>query len=427
MNEYEVEFRKDIFNPVYYPFLDDQTRTQIFFGGASSGKSIFTIGQRVLYDLLKGGRNYLCCRNTARTVRASVFNELTKAISKYSLNELFKINRSDKEITCINGYQILTTGLDDVEKVKSTTPAKGVLTDILVEEATECAEADVGQLALRLRGESHGIKKRITLVFNPILKSHWIYKKYFKGWTDDKNIYRDDNLVILKTTYKDNDFLEQDDINALESETDEYRYNVYTLGKWGVLGGIVFSNWSVKDLLNDPIYKTFDIFHNGLDFGFTNDPTAFNRMYYHRATKHLYIIGEWHAKGVTNDEIAIPLQPILNGDSVTCDSAEPKSIVELNNYGLNAIGARKGKDSITHGIQWLQQQTITIDRSCQHTINEFEQYHWQKDKYGDDTGKPIDKYNHHIDAIRYGCEELMLQGETEVELIGETASSMADW
>jgi len=427
MTEYEIEFKKDIFNSVYYPFLDDQTRIQIFFGGASSGKSIFTIGQRVLYDLLQGGRNYLCCRNTARTIRVSIFNELTKAITKYNLSSLFKINRSDMSVTCVNGYQALTTGLDDVEKVKSTTPEKGVLTDILIEEATEITQNDYKQLKLRLRGESGGLNKRITFVFNPIFKSHWIYKLFFQGWIDGKNIYRKNDLAILKTTYKDNNFLEPDDIKSLEDETDDYTYQVYTLGNWGVLGGIIFTNWIVKDLINDPIFKTFDIFHNGLDFGYSNDPTAYNRMYYHAASKHLYIINEWHETGVTNDKIAEALKPLLDGDTVVCDSAEPKSIAELNNYGISATGARKGKDSVIHGIQWLQQQKIVIDRQCQNTINEFEQYHWLKDKNGEDTNKPIDKYNHHIDGIRYACEELMLASETEVELIGETAVSLADW
>lgn len=408
--DYEIEFKKDIFNPVYYPFLDDQTRTQIFFGGASAGKSIFAIGQRVVYDLLNGGRNYLCCRNTANTIRGSIFNELTKHITRYGLNALFKINKSDKIITCANGYQALTTGLDDVEKVKSITPEKGVVTDILIEEATECSQDDVGMLSKRLRGLTGGLKKRITLLFNPILKSHWIYKKYFGNWIDGKNLYRDKKLVILKTTYKDNKFLEEDDIEELEGEKDEYKYKVYTLGEWGILGGVIFTNWTVADILNSPKYKTFDTFRNGLDFGYSNDPSAFNRMYYHRASRTLYIVGEWHKKGCTNDQIAAALRPIIGDEELVCDSSEPKSIAELNDHGINAIGAIKGKDSVNHGIQWLQQQTIIIDRTCQYTKNEFEQYHYTKDRFGEVTNKPVDKDNHHIDDIRYAMEEYSLGG-----------------
>jgi len=409
MTDYEIEFKKDIFNEVYYPFLDDQTRTQIFFGGASAGKSIFAIGQRVIYDLLNGGRNYLCCRNTAKTIRGSIFNELNKSITKYGLSALFKSNKSDKIITCVNGYQALTTGLDDVEKVKSITPEKGIITDILVEEATETVEDDVDQLEIRLRGESGGLKKRVTLLFNPILKSHWIYKKYFNNWINGKNLYRDKNLVILKTTYNDNAFLEPDDIERLEGIEDEYKRQVYTLGNWGVLGGVIFTNWRVEDILNNPIYKTFDIFRNGLDFGFVH-PTAFNRMYYHRDTKKLYIFKEWHGKGVLINGVAKAIQPIIGSENVICDSARPDCIAELNDYGISAIGAIKGKDSILHGIQWLQQQEIIIDRTCQYTKNEFEQYHWKKDRFGETMQEPLDKDNHHIDNIRYAMEEYSLGG-----------------
>lgn len=126
-------------------------------------------------------------------------------------------------------------GLDDVQKIKSITPKKGVITDIWIEEATECDENDIKELTKRLRGITKGIKKRITLTFNPILRSHWIFKKYFGNFGDDDKEYRDENLLIQKTTYKDNRFLEQDDIDDLEDETDEYFYQVYTLGNWGVL------------------------------------------------------------------------------------------------------------------------------------------------------------------------------------------------
>jgi phage terminase large subunit len=122
---------KRIFNKSYRKFLNDQTRTQIYFGGSSSGKSYF-LAQRTILDVLKGGRNYLICRAVAATIKKSVFNEVQKAIINFKLSKLFIINQSDMTITCINGYQILFAGLDDVEKIKSITPKKGVITDIWV-------------------------------------------------------------------------------------------------------------------------------------------------------------------------------------------------------------------------------------------------------------------------------------------------------
>jgi len=391
-------------NEVYLPFLKDDTRIQIFFGGSSSGKSYF-LAQRTVLDVLEGQRNYLVVRNVLRTVRKSVFNEIVKAINTMELTPYFHINNSELVITCkLNQKQILFAGLDDPEKIKSTTPADGPLTDIWVEEATECSYEAVKQLRKRLRGRSL-VKKRITLSFNPILKSHWIYREFFKGWDDSKRFYRDPELIILKTTYKDNDFLEPDDIAELENETDPYFYRVYTLGEWGVLGNVIFQNWETRDL--SEIRQTFDRFNNGLDFGFADDPAALAHMHYDRKTKTLYILDELYQRGLTNDMLAEEVKKIVGDQIVVCDSSEPKSIRELQRYGVRAVPAKKGPDSVRFGINWLKQQKIIVDVRCQNTINELQLYRWKEDKDGNALPEPVDRDNHLIDAIRYGCEEYM--------------------
>lgn len=392
-------------NQVYKPFLLDETRTQIFFGGSSSGKSYF-LAQRTVLDVLRGDRNYLVFRNVLNTVKKSVFNEITKTIHNMGLSSFFNINKSNMVITCsLNNKQILFGGLDDPEKIKSITPIDGVITDIWLEEATEAKYEAVKQLYKRLRGRSK-VKKRLILSFNPILKSHWIYKEYFGGWQDDKNFYRDsDNLLILKTTYKDNDFLEEDDIKELENETDRYYYEVYTLGNWGTLGNVIFKNWEVKDL--SEIRETFDRFNNGLDFGFADDPAAMIHMHYDRKKKILYILDELYERELTNDLLADKIKRMIGNQYVTCDSSEPKSIRELINHGVRAIPAKKGRDSVNHGINWLRQQKIIIDVHCQNTRNEFATYRWKEDKDGNVLPVPVDRDNHAIDAIRYGLEEHM--------------------
>ncbi len=408
MQKIDLKLSRKIFNAVYLPYLEDATRTQIFFGGASAGKSVFVVGQRPVYDMLRGGRNYLMVRNVARTSRQSTFNEVRKIITAWKVEPYFKINKSEMVITCANGYQILFAGLDDVEKLKSVTPERGVLTDIVVEEATETAESDVKQLEKRLRGKSK-VKKRLVLVFNPILRSHWIHSSYFSGKFYPGDVsYRDEELSILKTTYKDNlRFLEQDDVDALENETDNYFHSVYTLGEWGVLGGVIFTNWKVQDLADRIPY--FDNTRNGLDFGYASDPAAYNRMHYEKKRKRLYVFAEVHEHGLTNPQLADEIRPFVGRERLVCDSAEPKSIQELRNCGLNAVGARKGKDSINFGIQWLKQHEIIIDKRCQETVNEFQMYQWKKTRSGEDTGVPIDKFNHHIDDIRYAMEDDMGQ------------------
>lgn len=401
--EVNLNLSRELFNPSYLPYLDDDTRTQIFFGGASAGKSIFAIGQRPVYDILRGGRNYLILRNVARTSRQSTFNEVRKIITKWKVNDYFKINKSDMVITCVNGFQIIFLGIDDVEKIKSITPEQGVITDILIEEATETAENDVRQLEKRLRGRAN-VKKRLTLVFNPILRTHWIHQRYFKNkFYDGDKVYNDDNLSIMKSTYKNNlKFLEDDDIKALENETNEYFYQVYTLGMWGVLGDAIFTNWKAENLKEK--IPHFDNIRNGLDFGYSADPAAYNRIHYDKKKKLIYIFNEIHEYGLTNPQLANKLKPVIERERIVCDSAEPKSIQELKDNGINAVGAVKGKDSINFGIQWLQQHQILIDKSCQETVNEFQMYQWKKTKTGEKMNIPIDRCNHHIDDIRYALE-----------------------
>ena len=405
----EIEFHTSVLNKVYKPLLEDVTPTQILYGGSSSGKSVFAVGQRPVYDLLKGGRNYLICRQVGRTIRGSVSQEIKKVISDWGVESRFDINKTDGTITCSNGYQIIFSGLDDVEKLKSITPAKGVITDIVVEEATETEQGSIKQLEKRLRGGSDEVVKRITLLFNPIMQGHWIYQTYFSGISlaDNQKLFRNDELLILKTTYKDNRFLTKQDIKRLENEKDSYYYQVYTLGNWGILGNVIFTNWRVEDL-SDRLDQ-FTNHRNGLDFGFSDAPAAIWISHYDRNNKTIYVYDEFEERGLTNDLLAIEIKNKIGTDYIVCDSAEPKSIQELRNHGANAIGAKKGKDSINFGIQWLQQQTIVIDTKCVNTKNEISTYHWKQDKDGNAMRIPCDKNDHLIDAARYAHEEDSLE------------------
>jgi phage terminase large subunit len=397
-----LEISPKVFNPVYLPYLEDNTPTQIFFGGSSSGKSYF-LAQRCVLDVAKGGRNYLITRKVADTVKRSVFNEVKKAITFFQLGAYFKINESDMIMTCQNGYQILFAGLSDAEKIKSITPAMGVITDIWEEEATEDDYDDHKQLDKRLRGATlPGIVKRHIKSFNPILQTHWIYSEFFGGWTDDSKELKQPRLSILKTTYKDNNFLTDDDRERLESEKDPYYRDVYLFGNWGILGGVIFKNWKVQDLTE--IRKSFDRFNNGQDFGFAEDPAASVVTHYDRRNRRLYVLDEIYERGMLNDRLARELKPLIGNDDIVCDSADPKSIHELVVRGIRARPARKGKDSVRFGIQWLQQQEIIIDVKCVNAKREFSSYKWRENKDGDVMPEPEDRNNHIIDAIRYANE-----------------------
>lgn len=387
-------------NDAYIPYLNAQQYTQIFFGGSSSGKSFF-LAQRVVKENLEG-TNWLIARNIAKTLRHSTFNEIIKAIGNYGLLGSYTINKTDMSITCnLNGKQILFAGLEDTEKLKSITPAKGILEAVWIEEATETSYAAYKQLTKRLRGVSNKGKK-IILSFNPILKTHWIHREFFGMWDDTKNIYKDDKLLILKTTYKDNLFLTADDIRNLENETDKYYYEVYTLGNWGVLGNVIFTNWHTEDLSSQ--IPSFDNIYNGLDFGFSLDPNALVRVHVDMKRKKLYVFDEMYKAGMHDDELAEELHSRLSGQFVTCDSAEPKSIDDLNRRGIRAVPAVKGPDSINYGIRFLQGFEIIVDIRCQNFINEIQEYHWLEDNYGNVLRKPAGGNDHLLDALRYGTE-----------------------
>lgn len=394
----------DLFAPVYYPHLQNTARTQIFYGGSSSGKSVFK-AQQAVYDTLRGGRNWLVCRKIGKDSRHSTFVEVNKVIDSWGVANRFKVNRTDLTITCDNGYQILFKGLDDLEKIKSIVASKGAITDIWVEEATQTESDDIRQLLRRQRGGDTSIRHRLHLTFNPILQSSWIYTDYFApvAWDNDQTEHNSDGLTIIKTTYKDNPFLGQDEIDILENETQPYWRDVYTLGNWGILGDVIFTNWEVRDLSD--MVNQFTNRRAGLDFGFSSDPAALAVAHYDKARKTIYVFGELYERGLTNDILAQEVKTLIGEDYVTCDSAEPKSITELQRYGVNALPASKGRDSILHGVQWLQQQTIIIDRACINTRNELQQYQWKKDKDGNALRQPVDKNNHIIDALRYAFEQ----------------------
>lgn len=242
MNNIKVKIPSKAFNKKYIKYLNNDKRYLILYGGAGSGKSYFVV-QRFIYKILKESKlNLLVVRKTGKTNRDSTFALFKQVLNKWKLSKYFKINESDLRIKCLlNNNEVIFAGLDDVEKLKSITFSKGELTDIWIEEASEVLETDFNQLDVRLRGL--GTKKQITISFNPIDVNHWLKKRFF----DIPN----NNVEIFHSTYKDNEFLDEDYKKLLESykETDEYYYNVYCLGQWGVLGKTVFDARKINERL----------------------------------------------------------------------------------------------------------------------------------------------------------------------------------
>lgn len=272
-----IKISKKVFNDVYLPYLDNDDRYLVFYGGGSSGKSYF-IAQRWIYKLIQPKKcNLLIVRQTGDTNRRSTFPLLKQVISNWNLSEHFKINESDMRIVCkLTGNEVAFAGLDDVEKIKSITFANGELTHEWCEEATEMQEADINQLKVRLRGGKS--KKQMVLSFNPINIQHWIKRHFI-----DSGL-----ATVCFSTYKDNKFLTDDDRKALEDlkHTDEYTYDVYCLGKWGILGKTVFDARAIQKRLDEAPraiwtgYFKYD--YDGLrisNIEWVNDRNGFIRIY----------------------------------------------------------------------------------------------------------------------------------------------------
>lgn len=311
-----------------------------------------------------------------------------------------KVSESNFQITLPNGCVFIFKGMDDSEKLKSISG----LDDVFLEEATELTLDDFSQINLRLRSKKP--HNQITLCFNPVSKSNWIYKRFFEG---EPNL---DNVTILHTTYKDNKFLPQSYIDSLNEMLDSNAtyYKIYALGQFASLGKLIFTDWEKKefdhfDLLKEGMHARF-----GLDFGFSADPTAFIAFLVDRPNKTLYFFDELYQKAMVNDDIADwLLDRGYAKEHITADSSEPKSIMELKRSGIRRIKpALKGNDSVSWGINFAQGWKFVVHPRCVNFIEELENYEYKKDKKTNEyLNKPHDDFNHLMDAMRYGLEEEM--------------------
>lgn len=388
-----LNLKKSLFNEVYYPhLLDYSNRYEVYYGGAGSGKSVF-IAQKLLVKACMKKRKVLIIRKYGTTLKDSVFQLIVDMLKKWCIYDSCKINLSTYTITLPNGSVFLFKGMDDSEKIKSITD----ITDIWCEEATELSEDEYTQLDLRLRALAGDLQ--LIVSFNPVSKANWVYKRWFA----EARAYAD--TMILKTTYKDNRFLPDSYISALEEKmnSNPNYYKIYALGEFITLDKLIFYNWKIEDFDNTKIQGDLLV---GLDFGYVNDISAIVASILDEENKKIYIFKEWGATGKTNDELAnIIISLGFSKSVIIADAAEKKSIEEIKREGITRIRAcEKGPDSIVHGIQKLQQYEIIVHSSCRGIITEFENYAWTKNKDGEYINKPIDDFNHYIDALRYSLQ-----------------------
>ena len=365
--------------------------------GRGSGKTRFVMS-KLLIKGLKEKRMILLMRKTTVSCKWSVWKELKEAVARYQLTNYFDFRESDYSATCkINGTMFKCCGLDDAEKIKGFSE----ISDVLLEEATEFTAEDVDLIDGTVRSVLYTLPLQLYFCFNPVSKVNYVYKRF--GF--DTGIVPP-NTFVLKTTYLDNRFLSPDYIERMEhmKEINPTRWRIEALGEFVSLDKLIFQNYKVEEFNHTEIIGTLAI---GLDFGFVNDISALVASIVDEENKRIYIFKEWGDTNKTNEELAAIISSLgFNKSVIIADCAEPKSIEELKRKGITRIRAcEKGNDSILHGIQKLQQYEIIIHPSCAGILTEFENYSWQKDKKTNEyINKPIDDFNHYIDALRYSMQ-----------------------
>lgn len=398
---------KSVVGKGYADFWHCEKRYRVVKGSRSSKKST-TTSLNIIYRMMSYGSkglypNTLVVRKTFRTLQDSCFSQLRWAIHKLNVDSLWDCKLSPLEMTYKpTGQKILFRGLDDPLKLTSTTVDKGSLCWMWLEEAYELtSEDDFNMLDESIRGDTKGLFKQITITLNPWNERHWIKKRFFDNPSED--------TFAITTNYQCNEFLDAADLRLFEEMkvNNPRRYQVAGLGNWGIVDGLVYEKWDERlfELSEIRNCKTFC----GLDFGYTNDPTAFVIGFINTNTKELWIWDELYQKGLVNREIAQCIEQTgYKKERITADSAEPKSIEELSRLGLKVKSARKGKDSIMNGIQFIQDYKIHVHPRCANFITEISNYAWDKDKFGASLNKPIDEFNHLMDALRYGIEDYIV-------------------
>lgn len=394
----------DVVGKGYKEFWNFKGRYRVCKGSRASKKSK-TTALWYIYNIMKyKGANLLVVRKTYRTLKDSCYTELKWAIHRLGVDDFFSCTQSPLEITYIpTGQKIYFRGLDDPLKVTSITVDVGSLCWLWIEEAYEInSEADFDMLNESIRGEVQGdLFKQITLTFNPWNDRHWLKARFF-----DKP---DTDTLAMTTNYTCNEWLDEADLQVFETMKvkNPRRYQVAGLGNWGIVDGLVYENWKEQEFNLDDVRTNATTAVFGLDFGYTNDPTALFCGILDVKAKKLWVFDEMYQKALSNRDIYDNISQMgFAKEQIIADCAEPKSIDELKYYGIRRIqGAKKGKDSINNGIQWIQELDIIVHPRCVNFLTEISNYQWDSDKFGNKVNKPIDCFNHLMDAMRYALEK----------------------
>lgn len=401
---------KNEINPAFYPLLSNENRFMVLRGGAGSGKSYFC-AQKLLYRIMTDWEKpfkhrFLVLRKTLPYAKKSVFPLFRHYIHEWGLSNVCDINRTDCVITFRNGSEILISGLDDPEKVKSIFG----ITSIWMEEATELNLDDFRQLNLRMRGQIPTYYQ-MMLSFNPVSNLSWVYEEFYAKRTQQEAIQkRRKNTTLHFSTFRDNKFLDdvyKEELQALE-DIDYMWYKVYTLGEWGSLENLIFKKWTYVDDFPTDIQEVVV----GLDFGYTH-PSAvvllglgkegtYVKELIYKTKLTVLGLGE-RLKILIPEDVEYKKNVLCRETPIYCDNARPDAIQQLRSMGLNAIPASKGNNSVKDGIDTVKQQKLYITKDSTNIVKEIQQYKWKENREGQVFDEPVKLHDDAMDAMRYAA------------------------
>jgi phage terminase large subunit len=374
----------------FYPLLARRDRYLVLVGGGGSGKSEFAARKLAVRSQTEGRHRWLVMRKIRRTLADSVIAVVRSVLAENEIPHTY--NKSERKIEYIGPcgpVEYIFEGMDDPEKIKSI---KGI-TGVWLEETTEFSKDEFLQIDLRLR-EPGPNYHQIICSFNPVeAEAPWLKEMFFDRIDPSAFVHHstvDDNpIAAVRAEYAKR-------LDAL-ADKDEAFYSIYRLGKWASPQGRIFQ-W---DVVPGPPAKFDEIIYGG-DFGYSIDPAAVVRIY--RRADEYWVEVVIYQTGLTNQGLATLMgeRGVTHDAPIYFDSAEPKSIAEIQGYGFNACPADKGPDSVRSGIDKMKSMKIHIIAGSQDLVNEVNRYHWRKDKSGRPMAEPVNFDNHAIDATRYG-------------------------
>ena len=401
MDAVNLHLDKRLFTPKAYPYIFDYShRWEFWYGGAASSKS-YSITQKLIIRACREKITIAVCRRYGSTLRNSCFSLFKEILAKWQLTSYVKIKETDMSIEFPNGSKIIHLGLDDEQKLLSINNVGC----FWIEEAFEVPKDIIEQINLRMRAKNEN--QQIIMSWNPISKNSWIF--------DFVEVNPPKDSIKLHFTFKDNPFISQEYINAMEDMKvrNPAKARIYYYGEYGINPeGLVITNWRTET------FNPFDLTKAGLehrvgcDLGWV-DKTAIIDSLYDRENRTIYVFNEFYKSGCQLSDISKAFADMnLRKIKIYVDAAEPRSIQFFKQEGFNTVACAKGRDSVKAGLMFLQDNLIIVHPKCVNFITELENFSYIKSKLtGEWTEDTTHEWSHAIDACRYSYSDVYTSGK----------------